>query len=156
MLNATSMSGRYCTKFSIMPTVACCCHSAPFSIFTASPALIKRPIKALSKPRASLVLALITDGSSAQKGNRESKMVSYSSMSCTPLAFANSYHISKLGGGGMLYRRLYSATASVKDLDCRACSSVNCASASATSRAIGCRYNSVAGRALEGSMFVSR
>ena len=137
-LNGRSMSGRCFTKSFTMPVVEVCCHSPPPAALITCPSLMVRPINALSKPSASFALPLITDGFKAQNGSREWYIVSYSSMSCTPLDFANSYHLSKFGGGGTLYLLLYSATAAERVSDCLSLTFASSSCALPISSNIGC------------------
>ena len=150
-LNSRSISGKCFTKSFTMPVVDVCCHSPPPAALTTCPSRIMRPINALSKPSASFALPLITDGCNAQNGSKEWYMVSYSSMSCTPLAFANLYHWSKFGGGGSRYLLLYSATAA--DSVCDWLSMIFACSFSAfvISSKIGCVCAVDGGRGFDGS-----
>src|SRR3569833_1815831 len=119
MLKQRSMSGRYLRKACIMPCVASRCQSPPPSMFLTFWSRTCMAISELPNPSASLARARIVAGLRPQKGVISSWIVSNSSISCTSFLRANSYHLSKLGGGGMPYRRRYSLTASWRLRDCR-------------------------------------
>ncbi len=136
-LKGRSISGRNLTKLSIIPFVAFCCHSPPPAALMTLPSRIKIPSSALSCPRACRALSRMTDGVKAQNGSNEWYMVSYSSMSSTPFHCANSNHLSKLGGGGILYFLLYSWTALPNERDCLLLSSSNSFSAVVISWCMG-------------------
>lgn len=143
MLNARSISGRYLMKFLSIMGVASLCHwyiSPPPSMSVTWPLRMRTEIRALSKPIASRTLSLMTEGSRAQKGISCWWIVSYSSMSSTPLFFANLNHLSKFGGGGIPYRLRYSATASSNVLDCRALTALKSASFFEMSWWMGCDF----------------